>query len=150
MENFPITVGRIVDYYPGTASENQLPNGMEKAPAIVVQAFGTETVNLHVMVAQTDSTKPNSFTAWSVPKQSEEKGFGWSWPQKIPVGAIDWKEATTELLDKAVDEAFEPVTKLGDETPNGTYLGLRLGEDQELKQEEKPLPNNSMDWQTNR
>lgn len=65
------SVGSPVLYYPGKNPVNALPNGMEKAPAIVVQTFGSLGANLKIFLAETDPNKKDILQKWSVPHKSE-------------------------------------------------------------------------------
>ena len=79
-----VSIGRIVEFFPGKDTQYELPNGMQSAPAVVNQVFG-EYINLTVFVAQPDESKPNTVTAWSIPHKSEapENSFSWDWPARV-------------------------------------------------------------------
>lgn len=79
-----VTPGRIVEFFPGN-SGFELPNGMESAPAIVTQKFGS-TVNLVLFVAEPSRTEKSvTPTAWSVCHKDEAMNgsFYWDWFKKV-------------------------------------------------------------------
>jgi hypothetical protein len=41
MSDQKVSIGRIVEFHPNGQKEQELPNNMESAPAIVTQVFGT-------------------------------------------------------------------------------------------------------------
>lgn len=64
-----ITIGRIVEFFPGKSEYDlKLPNGMQSAPAMVVQMFTNDPEgeanysNLLVFVAASDNTTQNALS----------------------------------------------------------------------------------------
>lgn len=77
------TIGSIVEFFPSTNGViNELPNGMQSAPAIVTQTFGEHT-NMIVFLADTSGNPIR--TAWSVVHKDSvyltEGGSYWDWPK---------------------------------------------------------------------
>ncbi len=81
-----ITIGRTVEFFPGKkeVSNVELPNGMESAPAIVVQVFAPH-VNLNVFTAST--TGQPVLQAWSIPHKNSphatKDGAYWDWFARV-------------------------------------------------------------------
>ena len=79
------TIGRIVEFFPNGNEEYKLPNGMETAPAMILQVHG-DLVNLIVFCADPDPSLTGTFRAWSISHKSvvvEDRGTGcWDWFKK--------------------------------------------------------------------
>ena len=75
-------VGDIVDVFPG--GDISFPNGMVKAPGLVLQTFEGSQINLMVFVAEGNPVLRNSYIVWSCNHQSQiPAGTGpvWAWRQ---------------------------------------------------------------------
>lgn len=82
MSEQKITIGRIIEFFPG--KKITLPNNMTSAPAMVVQVFDN-SVNLNVFTAN-----PNGdpvIQAWSVSHKDSEfcipDNGHWDWPSRV-------------------------------------------------------------------
>ncbi len=83
MEAQKITIGRIVEFFPGTtAGCLSLPNSMTSAPAMAVQVF-EQHVNFNVFTA--DPKEAPVKQAWSVNHKSKatEGEAYWDWFPRV-------------------------------------------------------------------
>ena len=83
MQNPVITIGRIVEFHPNNNFQYALPNGMQTAPAIVVQVFEAG-VNLNVFMANPNGQSVKN--AWTIPHKSQVKGESmpyWDWLPRV-------------------------------------------------------------------
>jgi hypothetical protein len=81
-----VTIGRIIEFFP--SKQKPLPNGMQSAPAIVVQTFGNpepKHININVFTASGDDSKSPVIPEWSIPHKDDalEGGAYWDWLVKV-------------------------------------------------------------------
>jgi len=77
-----VSIGKIVEFFPGDNEQYKLPNGMKSAAAIITQHFGIYS-NLTVFVADPNVPAQTSFTAWSIAHKDQnfvESTEYWEWP----------------------------------------------------------------------
>jgi hypothetical protein len=104
------TIGRTVIFVPNGSENHQLPNGMQEAPAVVVQTFeGSSYVNLNIFTAETNNNKSPIIVGWSIVEGSEKTYKGipyWKWPKierqvtEIPEGKGLLEQIEGNLADK--------------------------------------------------
>lgn len=79
-----ISIGRIVEFFPNNNQGGlRLPNGMQSAPAIVVQIFD-QHINLNVFTAETNGSTPVK-QAYSVSHKSKAQDgqYYWDWLPRV-------------------------------------------------------------------
>lgn len=88
------TCGRIVHYFPNHNDEEAAFNGADKIPAIIVQAFTGERLNLYLFPMNPNLETPP--LRWSAPHKSiaQENVPYWDWPEVPQAKVAEMKPMT--------------------------------------------------------
>lgn len=89
------TCGRIVYYFPNGNDEEAGFNGADKIPAIIVQSFTEDRVNLYLFPMNPNVNAPT--LRWSTPHKSiAQKGSPyWDWPEIVTAKVVEMETTTT-------------------------------------------------------
>ena len=101
------TIGRIVIFVPNGSESHKLPNGMQEAPAMIVQTFENNPhVNLNIFTAEQNVNKSPVIVGWSIEEGSEKTPEGkpyYKWPEIVPKEegfVIDWAKSHPPIGSK--------------------------------------------------